>query len=331
MAVSTNLRTRPLGSRSGIDVTEIGIGLWAQGGGWGPTDDAGALDAIDEALGRGVTFFDTADVYGMGHSEELLGRAMKGRRDRFIVGSKIGWIGYDGEKQQSRYTTVAKLVAGVEDSLARLGTDHLDLIQCHIWYEDPTTPVMIEGFKALKAQGKVRAWGVSTSNLDLVKTFNAGGDCDTLQIDYSILNRQPEREIFPYCRESGIGVIVRGPIAMGILAGKFHEESRFHEGDFRQAWIEDELQNAQFHKDLRTVERLRPIAEACGVSLVELALRFVVAHPAVSTVIPGARNGEQAASNTDAGAKGPLPDDVIAKINAVVPVGGGRMIWPAEG
>ena len=119
--------------------------------------------------------------------------------------------------------------------------------------------MFIEGFRLLKEQGKVRAWGVSTSDLDLIRYFNADGDCDVLQIDYSILNRTPEAEILPYCRENGIGVIVRGPLAMGLLAGKFTREQSFPEGDFRQAWIDDPEQNRQYLEDLR-VER----AEAGG-------------------------------------------------------------------
>ena len=107
MTATSQLRTRPLGA-SDIQATEIGLGLWAQGGGWGPVDDENSLRAIDVALDAGVNFYDTADVYGMGHSEELLGRAMKGRRDRFFVASKIGWVGYDGEKNRSQYDTVEK-------------------------------------------------------------------------------------------------------------------------------------------------------------------------------------------------------------------------------
>ena len=327
---ATTLATRPLSARCGIDVSEIGIGLWAIGGGdWGGTDDTGAREAVEEALDQGVTFFDTADVYGGGHSEKLLGELMKGRREKFIVGSKIGWMGFDGERGRSRYDTVDTLITGVEENLRRLGTDHLDLIQCHIWFEEPNTPVFIEGFRKLKEQGKVRAWGLSTSGIDLIKTFNAEGDCDTLQIDYSILNRQPENEILPYCKEHGIGVIVRGPLAMGILAGKFSPDSRFTGDDFRRNWIEDPEQHRQFLKDLATVEDLRGAAGDMG--LAEQALRFTISDDAVATVIPGARNRDQARRNCVAGARGRLSREQLERIGSIVPRGGGRMIWPAEG
>jgi len=327
MAITTEIPTRRL-TRDGIQVTEIGCGLWAQGGHWGPIDDAASLSAIDAAIDEGVTFFDTADVYGEdGHSEKLLGRAMRGRRDKFIVGTKIGWREYDGEKVSSQYTTVGKLIAGVESNLERLGTDYVDVIQCHIFYEDPTTAVFIEGFRKLKEQGKVRSWGVSTGDLSLIKTFNALGDCGTVQIDYSILNRDPEREILPYCKANGIGVIVRGPIAMGLLAGKFDGNSRFPEGDFRKAWIDDPEQHAQFKRDLETVERLRAVAG--DRSLVELALKFVLGNEAVTTIIPGARNERQARSNCAIKQAAALSSEELAAIDRIVAPGGGRKVWPA--
>lgn len=325
--MSLDLEKRPLSSRSGIDITAAGIGLWAQGGHWGPVDDENSLKAIETALELGVTFYDTADVYGAGHSEELLGKAMKGRREKFIVGSKIGWQEYDGEKNRSQYDTVEKLIAGVDTNLKRIQTDYLDLIQCHIGYEEANTQVFIDGFRRMKEMGKVRAWGVSTGEFSHVKRFNEGGDCDTLQIDYSILNRDPENEILPYCKEHGIGVIVRGPIAMGILAAKFTGNDTFKGDDFRKAWIEDPEQNAQFKKDLETVHKLRPVAGEESVA--DLALRFALTHEAIATVIPGARNPRQADRNTRSMSKGRLPADVIAQIDRIVPPGGGRKIWPA--
>jgi len=320
---------RQLGGSTGIQVTEIGLGLWAVAGSeWGPADDRASLDAIEVALDAGVTFFDTADVYGEGHSEELLGQAMNGRRERFIVASKIGWTGFDRQENHSAYDSVEKLIAGVEGSLRRLDTDFLDVIQCHVNYREPNTDVFIDGFRALRDAGKVRAWGVSTSDFDLLRYFNASGDCDVLQIDYSILNRTPEQEILPYCAEQGIGVIVRGPIAMGLLAGKYGADDSFPEGDFRANWISDPTQNAQYLRDLDVVERLRSVVPD-GQSLAEFALRFVRSEPAVSTVIPGARDGRQSAANAAASVAPLLSPDERAAVDQIVPPGGGRKIWPA--
>jgi aryl-alcohol dehydrogenase-like predicted oxidoreductase len=321
------IEKRELG-KSGKHVTKMGLGLWAAGGdAWGPTDDQEVLDAIDAALDLGVNFFDTSDVYGSGHSEELLGRAMKGRRDRFIVATKIGWQGFDGERQRSAYDTVEKLIAGVESNLRRLQTDYVDVIQSHINFRDPTMEVFLEGFQKLQGQGKVGAYGVSTSDFDYLKAFNAGGGCATLQTDYSILNRTPEDEIFSYCREHNIGVIVRGPLAMGILTGKFGPDSEFGEGDWRSRWQENPEEREQYLEDLDKVEQLQPLAQ--GRSLAQLALRFAMAHPAVSTVIPGARNVRQVRENVAAARLAPFTEEEWARIDAITPPGGGRKIWPA--
>lgn len=324
----TPLATRPLG-KSGIDVSALGLGLWAvRGDQWGPVDDRATLDTIDAALDAGVTFFDTADVYGDGHSEELLGQAMQGRRDCFIVASKIGWQGFDDERRITAYDTVEKLIVGVESSLRRLRTDTLDVIQSHINFRDPTMEVFIEGFQRLQREGKVRAYGVSTSDFAYLQAFNADGGCATLQIDYSILNRTPESEIFPYCQTHGIGVIVRGPLAMGLLTGKFNADTVFAENDFRRHWQTDPDQHAIFRHDLTVVERLRPLASEAR-SLAQLALQFVLAHPAVSTVIPGAKTPAQLRDNLGALTAPELTPAEMIRINEIVPPGGGRKIWPA--
>lgn len=323
----TTLKTRALG-KSGIKVTEIGMGLWAAGGDqWGPTDDRVVLDAIEYALEAGVTFFDTADVYGSGHSEELLGQAMRGRRDRFIVASKIGWRGFDAERGRTAYDTLETFIAGVESNLRRLQTDYIDVMQSHISYREPTMEIFLTGFQKLQEQGKIRAYGVSTSDFAYLKSFNHDEACSTLQIDYSMLNRTPEEAVLPYCQEHNIGVIVRGALAMGILTGKFTTETRFTDGDFRRSWIEDPDQRAIFHDDLEKVERLRALAD--GRSLAQLAVQFVLAHPAVSTVIPGAKSAQQIRETIQAGSLPSLAQDDLARIASVIPPAGGRKIWPA--
>jgi aryl-alcohol dehydrogenase-like predicted oxidoreductase len=310
-------------------VTEIGLGLWAVAGSqWGPGEDKDSLEAIETALELGVNFFDTADVYGDGHSEELLGRAMRDRRERFVVATKIGWVGFDHEARRSRYDTVDKLVDGVRGSLARMETDHVEVIQCHIGYVEPNTPVFIEAFRKLTEVGIVETWGVSTGDIDVLKTFNADGDCDVLQTDYSILNRTAENELLPYCQENGIGVIVRGPLAMGLLAGKFSASDTFPTGDFRRAWIEDPAQSEQFQRDLEVVASLRDVVSD-DETMSQFALRFVKTHPAVTTVIPGARDRRQSVSNSNAGLSPHLSDEEMAGIDRLVPPGGGRRVWPA--
>ena len=314
--------------KSELKISEIGFGLWAAGGDqWGATEDRHIFDAIDYALDKGVNFYDTADVYGWGHSEELLAKAMKGRRDKFIVATKIGWRDFDGDAGQTAYTSVDKLIAGVESNLRRLDTDHIDVIQSHIDFHDPTMENFVEGFQRLQKDGKVRAYGVSTSNFEYLKAFNQDGGCATLQIDYSILNRTSEVDILPYCQENNIGVIVRGGLAMGILAGKFNAETRFGEGDFRARWHENDDEYQVFLNDLKLVDALRPLAKEQ--TLAQLALQFTLAHPAVTTVIPGIKNVKQATANIYAGELPPLDAHTLAAIDAIVAHGGGRKIWPA--
>jgi aryl-alcohol dehydrogenase-like predicted oxidoreductase len=330
--MTTNTKTmsevpaRRLG-KSGIEISVIGTGLWAVGSAWGPVDDEKALAAIDASLDAGVNFYDTADVYGNGHSEDLLGIAMRGRREKFVVATKIGWMGYDGAGNRSQYDSVAKLIAGVEQNLRRLQTDYVDLIQNHIFYREPNTDVFLEGFQKLQRDGKVRAYGLSSSHFDFIQDFSGDGNCAALQIDYSLLNRTAEAEIFPYCQKHDIGVIVRGALAMGILTGKFTRASRFAEDDFRRNWLEDPEQHRVFLEDLEKVDRLKPVAKDRPLS--QLALRFVADHPAVTTVIPGGRSPQQVRENVSAAATLGLTQDERRAIDTVTPAGGGRKIWPA--
>ena len=322
-----DIEKRVLG-KSGMLVSKLGLGLWAIGGSmWGEVEDRESLDMISAALEMGINFFDTADVYGDGHSEELLGQAMQGRRDQFIVATKIGWQGFDGEKGASAYDTVEKLVAGVETNLKRLDTDYVDVIQSHIDFREPNMEVFIEGFQRLQAAGKVRAYGVSTSSFEYLQAFNSENKASVLQIDYSILNRTPEAEIFPYTIENDLGVLVRGPLAMGILTGKFSKDTQFEDGDFRQRWIENEEEYQIFMNDLEKVEKLKALTD--GRTLGQLAIQFVMAHPAVTVAIPGAKRVSQLEENVQAALLPELTPEELHFIDEITPPGGGRKIWPA--
>jgi aryl-alcohol dehydrogenase-like predicted oxidoreductase len=325
------LKKRVLG-KSGIEVTEIGLGLWAAGGGdWGEADsraDAAALAAIETALDAGVTFFDTADVYGPWHSEILLGKAMQGRRDRFVVATKIGWQGFDQANNCSGYKTVDQVINGFETNLQRLQTDYVDIIQFHIDFRESTMEVFLEAFEKLQTAGKVRAFGVSSGDFDYIRAFSENRNCATLQIDYSILNRTPELEILDYCKAQEIGVIVRGALAMGLLTGKFTENVSFPDDDFRQKWLTDPEQHAEFRKDLAKVRALQPLTGPER-TLAQAALQFVLEHDAVTTVIPGARTAGQVQANLSSAEAPVLSAEDMALIGRVTPPGGGRKIWPA--
>ena len=222
---------------------------------------------------------------------------------------------------------IASGVAVFEQNLKRLDTDYIDLLQCHIHLPEPNLEYFLEGFQQLQRLGKVRSYGVSSSQIDFIKKFNADGGTAALQIDYSILNRTAEKEIFPYCQENDIGVIVRGPLAMGILTGKFSIESRFPERDFRRNWHENSKENSIFLDDLGKVDQLREVVGEQ--SLAQLALQFVLSHPAGITVIPGAKTVQQLEQNVAVGHMPPLSREVLDQIDAIVPSGGGRKIWPA--
>jgi aryl-alcohol dehydrogenase-like predicted oxidoreductase len=187
--------------------------------------------------------------------------------------------------------------------------------------------IFVEGFQKLQKQGKVRAYGVSTSDFDYLQAFNQDNRASTLQIDYSILNRTPEKDIFPYVIEKDLGVLVRGPLAMGILTGKFTKDAQFEDGDFRQNWIKNEDEHQIFLNDLEKVEKLKPLAD--GRNLAQLAIQFVMQHPAVTAAIPGAKRIEQLKQNLKAALLPELTPEEMAEIDSITPPGGGRKIWPA--
>ncbi|MDQ4077375.1 MAG: aldo/keto reductase, partial [Chloroflexota bacterium] len=195
-----------------------------------------------------------------------------------------------------------------------LGTDYIDVYQDHVWW-DENTEVFAEAFNRLKEQGKVRFVGLSANDFAYIQHFDeAIGGMDTLQLDYSILNRQPEADALPYCQEHNIGVIARGSLAMGKLTGKFTPETTFPDGDIRREWLEGENRE-RFLRDLALVEELRFLAN--GRTMAQAALAYVLAHPAVSTTIPGAKNPSQVADNVQA-AEQPLREEELARIKEVV-------------
>jgi aryl-alcohol dehydrogenase-like predicted oxidoreductase len=319
------IATRNLGT-TGIWVTTIGLGAWALGDEfWGAQDEAASLATVRRALDLGCTLFDTADIYGDGRSEEILGRVLHKDRSRVVVSTKVGWQGYDEARSRSAYDSPAKVGADVERSLQRLQTDYVDVLFCHLDRPDPHLENFLTAFRRLRQTGKVRTFGVSTSDLGYLERFNADGDCGVVQVDYSILNRTPEKDVLPYCREHGIGVLVRGPLAMGRLSGKLTPDTKFAPGDWRTRWLETPREREEFAADLRVVDGLRPLAR--GRTLSQVALQFVISHPAVTAAIPGARSPAQVEENLAAAS--PLNPAELAEIGRLVSPGGGRKIWPA--
>lgn len=285
--------------KTGMDVSVIGLGTWNIGNQWGEIDDATAWATIRAAYEQGVNLFDTAESYGIpnGLSEERLGNALAGIRHQVLVVSKIGnWGKRTGGGVPKNSVDMIRLCGHAQ--LHRLQTDWLDVVLCHEGdIDDPS--VYIEGFEALKDEGRVRFYGISTNSLDVLKRFNANDTCSVVQVDYSLLNRAPEEAFLPYCQEHGIGVMVRGPLAKGMLSGNYDTSSVFTD-DVRLPWNEGGAQRESYLSSVQKVNVLRDRL-LDGADMVQTALRYVISNPAVSTAIPGAKSVAQAVANASAG------------------------------
>lgn len=311
---------RDLG-RTGIRVSEIGFGAWAIGGdAWGPVEDRQSIAAMERALELGVNFIDTADVYGDGHSEELVGQVIAGRREDVVVSTKGGLMGHHRDPEREPvYDRAAKVMDAFDASLRRLRTDYIDVYWCHIWWDrNEETEAFLEAFGALKRAGRARAVGVSTDSIDHLRHFDSNSVIDAVQFDYSILNRKPEADVLPYAQERGLGVVIRGPLFKGLLTGKFRAESTFAPGDIRHGWPDEPWYADSVAKvdDLRTLVRDE---QTPG----QVALRFVLGHPAVSVAIPGAKYPQQVAENAAASRRPLLSPEDLREIDDIAPAGPG--------
>ncbi|MGQ9631329.1 MAG: aldo/keto reductase [bacterium] len=310
---------RSLG-RTNLKVSEVGFGAWAIGGGvvlggkgvgYGPTDDAVSLKAIQRAVDLGVNFFDTADAYGAGHSEELLGRALHDRWGEVYVATKVGNQRRDPLPSVKNFSR-DYVMRAAEASLKRLRKDVIDVYQLH----NPTEGVYREGeifdtLQRLKDAGKIRYWGVSiTTPGEGVELIDADR-VDTLQVRYSILEREPERELFPLAKRKDIGIIVRVPLYSGVLTGKFTEETTFPPSDHRSSWLVGDTLKEMVAK----ANALRFLVKGKVKTLAEAALRFVLCNDAVSVVIPGIKTSEQAEANCAASDGHLLTKEDLAEID----------------
>ena len=285
--------------KTGWRVSAVGMGTWNIGNQWGELDDVTAWATVRSAFDNGVTLFDTAESYGIpnGFSEERLGVALAGIRHQVYLVSKIGhWGKRTGQGVPK--TTVDMIRLCAHASLHRLRTDWLDVVLCHeANIKDPS--IYLEAFEVLKQRGRIRAYGISTNSLEVLERFNVNNTCSVVQLDYSLLNRAPEVDILPYCRERGIAVMARGPLARGLLSGKYSADTVFTD-PVRMRWHEDKEAQAAFEQRAAQVEKLKQVVKP-GPEMVTTALRYVISNPVVSTVIPGAKSPAQAATNAQAG------------------------------
>ncbi|GAC1468675.1 MAG: aldo/keto reductase [Chloroflexota bacterium] len=293
---------RTLGSR-GPDLTTIGFGCWAMGGAgwaasWGRQDDRQSEEAIHVALDRGVNWFDTAAVYGLGHSEEVLGRALGQRRDQVIVATKFGLV-WDRQGNIRNSGSRDSVLRECDASLKRLGIDYIDLYQMH-WPDDTGTPVeeTIQALDDLVKQGKIRYVGVSNFDVPLLKRALSIRHIDSVQPPYSLLSREVESELLPFCRGNGIGVVAYSPLASGLLGGKYTADQTFEAGDWRAE--SPEFRGEGLRHNLEIVEGLRAIADQHGRSVAQLAVAWVLSNPAVTSAIVGVRRADHLTGVLDA-------------------------------
>jgi aryl-alcohol dehydrogenase-like predicted oxidoreductase len=290
------VRTRKLGP---LEVTVVGLGCNNFGG---RLDEAGTRGVVDAALEAGITFLDTADIYGgQGGSEEILGRVLAGRRDRVVLATKWGKPMGDGVERRGSREYVHR---ALEASLRRLRTDVIDLYQHH--EEDPATPLeeTVEAVEELVRAGKVRAWGTSNygpETLERVKAL-APEAYVSEQSEYSWLRRAAETELLPACERLGLGFLPYFPLASGLLTGKYTRGEQATEGRLAGQDIADER--------WERTEQLQQFADKRGISLLEVAIGGLLAQPAVTSVIAGATKPEQVRANVEAGAWEPSADDV---------------------
>ena len=313
------METRPFG-KTGMEITPIGFGAWAIGGGnwefgWGSQDDQQSIAAIHRALDLGINWIDTAAVYGLGHSEEMVARALDGMSQRPYVFTKCSMI-WNDQREVGHSLKRDSLRRELEASLRRLRVDAIDLYQIHWPSPDPEIE---EGWAALaefKREGKVRHIGVSNFNVEQLQRAAAIAPVETLQPPYSLLERVVEAEILPYAREHNIGVIVYSPMASGLLTGAMTRErvAAMPQDDWRKH--DAEFQEPRLSQNLELVERLRAIGERHGRSPGEVAIAWALHNPAVTAAIVGSRSPEQTEGVIGAGAFR-LTDDEVSEIEAV--------------
>jgi len=318
------VQQRPLGTRTGRTVGAVGLGTWQLGADWGDVDEADALATLHAAVDAGVTLLDTADVYGDGRSEHLIGRLLRELSDRqraaLIVATKAGRRG----PQEPGEFTLANLRAWTDRSRRELGVDRLDLLQLHC----PPTPVyampaVYDALDTLVSEGALAAYGVSVETVAEGLAAIEHPGVATVQVILNAFRHKPTEELLPACAAAGVGVLARVPLASGLLSGRYDESTTFAAEDHRsynrggEAFdVGETFSGVDYATGLAAVRRLRPLVPQ-GMSMPELALRWVLAQPGVSAVIPGARSPEQAVANARAGDGQPLPADVLPGVRAV--------------
>ncbi len=314
------MEQRVLG-RTGRPVSVVGLGTWQLGADWGDVREEDALAVLDASVEAGVTLFDTADVYGDGRSEQLIGRYLKGRPDAEVfVATKFG----RRVEQRPEHYNLANFRAWADRSRANLGVDRLDLVQLHC----PPTPVyssdeVYDALDTLVAEGSIAAYGVSVETCAEALTAIARPGVASVQIILNAFRLKPLEEVLPAAAAAGVGILARVPLASGLLSGRYTARTRFAADDHRtynrqgKAFDQGEtFSGVDFATGVEAAAEFAALAPA-GATAAQTALRWIVQQPGVTTVIPGARNPEQAVANAAAAGLPPLPDSTLAEVRAL--------------
>ncbi|MCG9663540.1 aldo/keto reductase [Vibrio mediterranei] len=302
------MQTREIGN-SGIEASVIGLGTWAMGGWmWGGTDEKASIDAIHASLDHGVSLIDTAPAYGLGVSEEIVGKAIKGRRDKVVLATKCGLVWHTNKgnhffdengKPVHRYLGADAIQHEVDQSLKRLQTDYLDLYITH--WQDPTTPIAetMEALLALKKAGKIRAIGISNANQAELEQYQQTGVVDAVQEKYNLIERQLEQTLLPSTIKTNVACLSYSSLAMGLLSGKITPERVFTGDDQRITDPMFTIENRRWVQ--KFCQSIEPIARQKNVSVAQLVIAATLQQPGITYALCGARNAAQAIENAAAG------------------------------
>jgi len=311
--------------RSGVKASAVGLGTWAIGGWmWGGTDEAQSIAAIQSSLDAGVTLIDTAPAYGLGRSEEIVGKAIAGRRDKAVIATKCGLVWHtqkgkhffdqDG-KPVHRYLGRDAIVHEVEESLRRLGTDYIDLYITH--WQDSTTPIeeTVAALEELKQAGKIRAFGASNVNPPELEQYIQTGALDAIQERFSMIDREIEQDLLPLTTANNVSTLSYSSLALGLLSGMIGPERVFSGDDQRKDNPRFSVANRQKAKDFATA--IKPVADRHGATIAQIVIAWTLARSGVTFALCGARNSAQALDNAQAGRLRLSSDDLAAIDTAI--------------
>lgn len=298
-----------------LSISAISLGTWVFGGdAWGNVSEKDCIDAVHLALECGINLIDTAPIYGYGRSEEIVGKAVKGKRDRVIIATKCGLRGR-GVFIKTDLSALS-IRQEIEDSLKRLGVDYIDLYQCH--WPDKTTPIeeTMKQITALQKEGKIRYIGLSNYSLDELKEALSYTKLATIQEHYSLLERRLEENLLPFCREKGVGILTYGSLGGGILTGKYKTRTRFRLSDVRSFFYKF-YSGKNFNRSEKVISVLKEVAQKTDKPLNQIALNWIRQKDGITAALVGCRNSRQAKENALAG-EWELSQEDLDKLDAAL-------------